>query len=287
MTTKRFPVSVCVRLTRRCNARCGFCQAPDTDHHTISGVEFGHLCAWVASQGVRSVKLSGGEPTVRRDLNSLVETVRGSGMRPTVITNGISLRDDVIAALVRTRGELKVSIHHPSQANDLVLGRASFEAVLGNVRAARRAGVACGINTVVNKANYRELERLTEMAASLRCRKITFIPFVPRGRGRDRRDIFELTDEQLRWVEGEIRRLTQTRPGSIEVRCIDLRSKPYWVVENDMRLMEESWTEDHDRLVLSAEALRRQLSRLGASAEAAVSHDLSGKVNHGQGVWAG
>jgi molybdenum cofactor biosynthesis enzyme MoaA len=258
------PPSICVRLTRRCNAACGFCQAPDTDRRTVSLEEFERLCAWLNTRHVRSVKLSGGEPTVRRDLAQFVHVAARYGLRPTVVSNGILARPDVWAALSRAGGELKVSIHHADRANDLVLGSASFDRILANIRAARRDGVRCAINTVVNRSNRTELPDLARLAQGLSCHKITFIPFVPRGRGGElpRRALFELTPAETTEVYEVIERLSHELVGSVDVRCIDLRSTPYWIVENDLRLVEESWTETYDRLILAPDQLK---SAIGSS----------------------
>lgn len=250
----KLPSSICVRLTRRCNARCAFCQAPDTDRYALSIDQFDRLCGWLHANRVNSVKLSGGEPTVRNDLPALVDAGHAHDLKVTLITNGLVLRDTVLRSLRRAGAEIKFSIHHPGRANDLALGRVSFDKVVANLRRARTAGVPCSINTVVSRKNRRELSDLTKFAADLDCRKISFIPFVPRGRGLQQRSSFELSASQLPAVRTEILGLSVAFDGRIVVRCIDLRAKPYWIVENDLSLVEESWIESADRVVLSPEA---------------------------------
>ena len=254
------PRSVCVRLTRRCNAACGFCQAPDTDRDVVSERDLRGLCAWLTGREVESVKLSGGEPTVRRDLPSIICLASAAGLRVTVITNGILLRDEVLDALAASDGELKFSVHGLGVDNDLVLGRTSFDQVVGNVKRARLAGVPCSINTVVTRGNRHRLRPLAQLAVDLDCRKITFIPFVPRGRGLAARSTFELTPADRALVAEQVAALAGELARTLVVREIDLRTKPYWIVENNLSLVVESWIEDRDRVVLTSDELRRLIA---------------------------
>jgi MoaA/NifB/PqqE/SkfB family radical SAM enzyme len=256
-STPAFPRSVCVRLTRRCNAACAFCQAPDTDRHVITLQELRHLCSWLRRREVRSVKLSGGEPTVRRDLPAVIGAAAASGLKVTVITNGIVLRQEVLEALVSSDGELKFSVHGLAEEHDLAVGRTSFHQLVDNVRRARRAHVPCSINTVVTRANRHRMRQLVQWAVDQDCRKVSFIPFVPRGRGLMVRSTMELSPEACRDVAAQILDLAYEFEGLVTVRQIDLRVKPYWIVENDLSLVIESWIEDQDQIVLSSRDLRK------------------------------
>lgn len=250
------PPSICVRVTRRCNAACAFCQAPDTDRSIISDADLDALCRWFRSCSGRSVKLSGGEPTVRADLPDLIGVAARRALKVTVITNGIVLRPAVLEALALNRAELKFSIHHPDERNDLTLGRPSFATVLGNLRRARDAGIPCAINTVVSRTNQQVLADMASFAHEEGCRKVTFILFVPRGRGLVNRRRFELTGQLITRLQVEIDELADRYRGEIDVRHIDIRRKPYWIVENDMALVVESWLEQADRVVYTPDQFR-------------------------------
>src|SRR5262245_40570310 len=117
-----WPSSICVRLTRACNARCDFCQAPHTDDSELSLSTLENIAIRLAAHGVRSVKLSGGEPTVRNDLPEIIRLFGDRQFVVTVITNGIRVTTKTLDALVAVSGKVKVSVHAPDQRNDLVLG---------------------------------------------------------------------------------------------------------------------------------------------------------------------
>ncbi|WP_084467432.1 radical SAM protein [Actinokineospora inagensis] len=99
---------MCVRVTRRCNAFCSFCQAPNTSRKELSVNDLGAISAVLRDRGVRSLKLSGGEPTVRVDLPEIVTTVGAVLDKVVVISNGIDVRAEVLDAIARVGGEVQV-----------------------------------------------------------------------------------------------------------------------------------------------------------------------------------
>lgn len=73
-----------------CNLRCSYCDTqwanlPDTPFTRQSCEE---LCAWVQSTGVRNVTLTGGEPLLQTDIQSLTEALGAQGCRVEIETNG-------------------------------------------------------------------------------------------------------------------------------------------------------------------------------------------------------
>src|SRR6187549_3299154 len=70
-----------VSVTDRCNYRCTYCMPEGGVEHVeredvLSFEEVTRLCACFARLGVRRLRLTGGEPTVRRDLPTLVAMLR-------------------------------------------------------------------------------------------------------------------------------------------------------------------------------------------------------------------
>lgn len=249
-----FPASVCLRVTRRCNAACSFCQAPPTSRAEPSVRDVGGTARFLAHHGVRSLKLSGGEPTMRGDLPEIVAAIADAGLKPVVITNGIAVPGRLIGVCADVGGEFKFSVHRPSEANDLILRRRSFGAVCENMAAVVAAGVGLSLNCVVTPLSITLMADLAGFAFGVRARKVSFIPVVARGRARSD-DGFDFLSGQLETVAGEVRRLTGVYAGRMAVRCIDIRSHDYWIVENDGSLWIERATEEADTRVCGRESL--------------------------------
>lgn len=240
----RFPRSVCLRVTRRCNAACSFCQAPDTSRAELSVSEIGRICEGLSSVEVKSLKLSGGEPTVRPDLPSIIHEVRAAGLKPVVITNGLLLRDRVLDAASAEGAELKFSVHRPDSSNDRVLNMSSFGRIVANMAASRRRDVPFSLNTVVTAKTVDLMGAMTQFAIAHGARKISFIPIIPRGRALEHGD--EIDTEPLQLVRELVEKLSKEHSGALMVHCIDIRRKDYWIIENDGTLWIERAREDLD-----------------------------------------
>lgn len=243
-----FPKSICLRVTRRCNAVCAFCQAPTNSSEQLTVAEIERIVAVLKMRGVATVKLSGGEPTLRGDLPQILAACGRKDVRPVVITNGIRIHDSIFTELKAAGGELKFSIHQPGVENDLALGVPSFSKVLANMGAARERSVLFSINTVVTPGTIDVMPDMVRFAVRQKARKISFIPVVPRGRARRRAD-FDFDTSGLAKVRSTISELGRSFGAYIEVRCIDIRTRDYWIVENDGSLWIERARDDDDVLV--------------------------------------
>lgn len=250
-----FPRSICIRITRKCNAACVFCQAPDTDSATVTADDFEIILRALRHKGVESVKLSGGEPTVRGDLPHLLRLAAMNRIKPTVVTNGLRIRDSLIAAGKEAAAEFKFSIHHYSEENDRIIGRRGFKAIVKNALQLRGEEIPLAVNTVITRHNIEIMTPMVQFAGRIGARKISFIPFVPRGRGLHHEKELELGLELLRKVHESVRMLNESRRDGPEVRIIDIRRRPYWIIENDCRLWIERYRETDDELVGSKEQL--------------------------------
>lgn len=265
-TLEWLPSSICLRVTRRCNAACSFCQAPNTSRAELTASQIGTIAAGFAAAAVRSMKLSGGEPTTRADLPEIIRAVGRAGLRQVVITNGITLQDDVLDAATAEGVEFKFSIHRPDPRNDTVLQVRSFERILNNLATCLRRNVAFSLNTVVTSETIELMDAMADFALGQGARKISFIPVVPRGRAVRSGD--QISDTQLRQVSQRVERLRREYTDRLAVRCIDIRHHDYWIVENDGTLWIERVREgmdirvcDLDELIAFAERAAEQSPR--------------------------
>src|SRR5436190_13864105 len=149
-----------VSVTDRCNYRCTYCMPEDGVSHVdradiLSFEEIAALVGCFVRLGVERVRLTGGEPTVRRDLVDLVRMLRPlPGLREIALsTNGHLLPE--LAAPLRAAGvdRLNVSIDTLDPARFArITRRGDLGRVLAGVEAAAAAGFASiKINTVAVK----------------------------------------------------------------------------------------------------------------------------------------
>jgi cyclic pyranopterin phosphate synthase len=149
-----------VSVTDRCNYRCSYCIPEDgVDHMSRADVltfeEITALVGCFVELGVRRVRLTGGEPTVRRDLVQLARMLRElPGLAELALsTNGHLLAE--LAAPLRAAGvdRLNVSVDSLDDVKFRhITGRGELARVVAGIDAARAAGfVSIKINTVAVK----------------------------------------------------------------------------------------------------------------------------------------
>jgi cyclic pyranopterin phosphate synthase len=178
-------------VTDRCDFRCVYCMAedmtflPKTD--VLSLEELDRLCSAFIAKGVRKLRLTGGEPLVRRGLMNLVASL-GRHLRSgeleelTLTTNGSQLRK--YAADLATHGVRRINVSLDTL--DATKFRAvtrwgDLNQVLDGIKAARDAGLAIKINAVALKSvNDDEFESLTRWAHG-EGMDLTFIEVMPLG----------------------------------------------------------------------------------------------------------
>lgn len=177
-------------VTDRCNCRCTYCMpaggVPMLGHKDIlSFEELTEVVGACAQLGVRKVRLTGGEPLVRRGLPELVRMIRAvPGVEELAMTTNATLLAPVAAELHHAGlDRLNVSLDTLDAARYAELTRGgSLEDVLAGLAAARDAGfsrtkVNCVLMGGVNDA---DVPRLAELARTEPI-DVRFIELMPMG----------------------------------------------------------------------------------------------------------
>ncbi|NQV47369.1 MAG: GTP 3',8-cyclase MoaA [Rhodospirillaceae bacterium] len=188
-----------VSVTDRCDFRCVYCMSEDMTFLPKSDVlsleELDRVCSAFVAKGVRKLRLTGGEPLVRRNIMQLVRALgrhlkSGDLDELTLTTNG-SLLEKYAAELVDCgvrRINISLDSLNPEKFSTITRG-ADLSAILKGIEAAKRAGLKIKINTVALK-NFSEEEFNPLIAwCGEQGFDITFIETMPLGDiGGDRTD---------------------------------------------------------------------------------------------------
>src|SRR5262249_56795797 len=97
------PLALLAELTHRCPLQCPYCSNPlnlDRASGELTTAEWQRAIDEAAAMGVLQIHFSGGEPTVRRDLEALIRHAHDAGLYTNLITAGVMLDAERIAALV-------------------------------------------------------------------------------------------------------------------------------------------------------------------------------------------
>ena len=187
-----------ISVTDRCDFRCVYCMSeamqflPKKQLLTLE--ELDRMCSTFVRLGVEKLRITGGEPLVRRDIMSFFQSMSrhlesGELKELTLTTNGSQLHrfaDHLYAAGVRRINISLDTLDEEKFAKVTRWGR--LPQVLRGIEAAQNAGLRVKINTVALKGfNEDELFSLTEWCAR-RDMDLTFIEVMPMGdlEGEDR-----------------------------------------------------------------------------------------------------
>ncbi len=178
-------------VTDRCDLRCTYCMAENMTFlprkDLLSLEELGTLCESFIKRGIKKIRITGGEPLVRRDLMSLIHKlskhrISGKLDEITLTTNGTLLSR--YAKELKLCGVERINISldtlDPIVFTKLTR-RNALEAVLRGIDTALESGIKVKINTVALKGvNDSEIPRLIEWAHN-KSMDITLIEVMPLG----------------------------------------------------------------------------------------------------------
>ena len=180
-----------VSVTDRCDFRCVYCMSenmtflPKKELLTLE--ELDRMCSTFIRMGVEKLRITGGEPLVRRNIMSFFQSMTrhldsGDLKELTLTTNGSQLHrfsNDLYDAGVRRINVSLDTLDEEKFARVTRWGR--LPQVLKGIDAAQNAGLRVKINAVALKGfNEDELFKLTEWCAS-RDMDLTFIEVMPMG----------------------------------------------------------------------------------------------------------
>jgi len=145
-------------VTDRCNLRCVYCMSEDMQFHSspelLTIEELDRVARLFIARGVRKLRITGGEPLVRKGVIELFRSLSsclrdGSLHELTLTTNGLRLAhfaQDLAAAGVR-RVNVSLDTLDPQRFAQITRGGA-LEKVLEGIEAAQDAGIAVKLNAV-------------------------------------------------------------------------------------------------------------------------------------------
>ena len=175
-----------ISLTERCNLRCFYCMPEEgiplrEKSHFMTQEEILSIAKTFVGLGVKKIRLTGGEPLIRKDAHSVISRLGDLGVELAITTNGV-LVDKFIETFKRA-GIKSVNVSLDSlneQKQNKISRRNYFKRVLKNIYLLVGHGFHVKINVVVMKdLNLEELTDFVELSqdANIHLRFIEFMPF--------------------------------------------------------------------------------------------------------------
>ncbi len=201
-----------ISVTDRCNLRCIYCMPEDgirmSRHEEILTYdEITRVCRMFASMGIKYIRITGGEPLVRRDIAELIREIKAvEGIeKVTLTTNGVLL-EQVLPELKKSRIDgINVSLDSMDRQTYAGLTRVDIlPQVLKGIDAAAEEKIPLKINCVsmrsrINDKVQETADRVLQVAelARERAMDVRFIELMPIGYGKD---LDYLSEEEIKSI---------------------------------------------------------------------------------------
>lgn len=179
------PLEAHLQLTNQCAAGCQGCYtgaSPQARADEWGLTEWSQAIDVLAEMGVFHVALGGGESAVLPWLGALAAHARRRGMVPNLTTSGLDGLANVLEH-AELFGQINVSLDGLRDTYRAVRGFDGYERAVAAIRALRQVKREIGINVVVTRQNFSELDQIFAQARALRLSEVELLRFKPSGRG--------------------------------------------------------------------------------------------------------
>lgn len=174
-----------VSLTERCNLRCTYCMPEEgvqltNKSHLMTADELLKIAAQFVDYGVDKIRLTGGEPLIRKDFDYILQGLSKLPVKLSITTNGVIV--DRFFDLFKNCGlhDINISLDTLNSEKFFELTRRhNFQKVLDNILTAEKEGFNVGVNVVLLKDRTEgEIVDFINFTKD-RSVKIKFIEFMP------------------------------------------------------------------------------------------------------------
>lgn len=201
-----------IYLTEECNQHCAHCwvtakRIDSTCYEYPTAAQYEEFVNQAVPLGLNSIRLSGGEPLLRKEVFPLVEYAAGKGVVASIETNGMLITDEDASFFERMKSSLSISLDGAtSVTHDKRRGlKGAFSRTTKAIDILQGYRVPIQIVMAVAQDNLHELRAVLDYVATINPQNrpsLKINPVTPSGRAENmntRGDLFEV-DELLRLV---------------------------------------------------------------------------------------
>ncbi len=177
-TCARAPVGLLAELTHRCPLQCPYCSNPLALERAASELPtevWLDVLSQAAELGVLQLHLSGGEPTVRRDLEDIVARAAEVGLYSNLITAGVLLTRERLETLAaRGLDHVQISIQDADAANAdrIAHYQGGHARKLQVARWVREVDLPLTLNAPIHRQNIASLPAIIDLAQNLGAQRL-------------------------------------------------------------------------------------------------------------------
>jgi pyrroloquinoline quinone biosynthesis protein E len=219
------PLALIAEITHRCPLHCVYCSNPLQLAGTkteLSTEDWVRVFQQAQGLGILHLHLTGGEPLARTDLKELIQAAHAAGLYTNLITSGIGLPEERLAALVAAELD-HIQLSFQDSRDELanwIAGAKAHSHKVALSEMIRRFPIAFTVNLVVHRQNLDHLEEMIAFAEELKPDRLEIAHAQYYGWALKNRDTLMPTRQQLenclRIVEAAQARLS----GQMRIDCV-------------------------------------------------------------------
>jgi MoaA/NifB/PqqE/SkfB family radical SAM enzyme len=126
ITRKCRPLIASWSITYRCNKKCKYCVVHKRKERELGTKQCLRLINILKKKGTRILTITGGEPTLRRDLPIILRYAKSKGLSLFLNTNGTGFNKELALLVDR----VSLSLDGPESTNDYVRGKGAYRKVV-------------------------------------------------------------------------------------------------------------------------------------------------------------
>jgi len=164
------PEYLFIRILEACNANCFMCDFRlSKDQYRLSLQEMQYILPRVQKEGIRYIRLTGGEPLLHKDIVEFLTLIADHGMKSSIITNGFFLEKKLQALVKAGLDQIIVSIDGAyAETHDRIRNTPNlFARAMSGLAQAIEQGVMGRVNTVCGFHNFREMPKLQDLLTEM------------------------------------------------------------------------------------------------------------------------
>jgi MoaA/NifB/PqqE/SkfB family radical SAM enzyme len=178
LASLRFPLSVTLQVTRRCNLRCIYCSENAQIKEPTS--EFLHFLI-DRMRGIERVIISGGEPTLRHDLKTLASHLSKTVRIVVMASNAVLVTERLAHDLSQSLSYVDITVDGTREVHNRIRGQ--YDKVLAGIHNFVEAGIDVSLVTVLLKDNMCDILHVCNLADELHAKKLKILSPIRKGRG--------------------------------------------------------------------------------------------------------
>lgn len=191
------PHTIELLISSKCNLRCKICnvwlfqtKARSNKYQELSTSEVENFLEEIGRLGAKYLCLSGGEPTLRRDLIKIIQKAKDENLKVELITNGTTLNKNLAEGLVKSDLDIiTISLDSArSYPHDFIRGvEGSWEKTIKGIKhinyfkaKLNLKSPKISIDYVVTNLNYIFIPEIIDLRKELKFDNIHFLPIIPK-----------------------------------------------------------------------------------------------------------